>query len=84
MSATNKKPSTAAQRKLAIKRWRNWAVEFEAMTLRELGKAPKIPGGTGLLAVVVGNFDKKSEFIQIFHPGGPPSVFGRFLNELEE
>lgn len=81
MSTKNKKPLTAAQRKLAIRRWRNWAAEFDAMTLRELGKAPRIPGGTTLWAVVVGNFDKTSEYVQIFHPG-PPPIFGSFSNRV--
>jgi hypothetical protein len=84
MNAKINKATTAAQRKLALRRWRRWAVQFETTLLRQLNTAPKIPnGGTGLLAIVVGAFDKKSEFIQIFHPGGPPSVFKNLIGEGE-
>jgi hypothetical protein len=80
MSAKIIKASTAAQRKLAIRRWRKWAVQFEVTVARELKKAPN-GAATGLVAVVVGNFDKTTEYIQIFHPGGPPAVFKNIVVE---
>ena len=72
MSAKIKKASAASLRRLETERWQKWAVQFEKMVRHQLRQAGKNPQGTTMLALVVGTFDTKGEYVQIFHGGGPP------------
>ena len=71
MSTKTKKASAASLRRHEIERHRKAANQCLKMVKFELNKAPKM-AGTTLLALVVDHFDPKSEYVQIFHPGGPP------------